>query len=688
MFCSKISLKIALTALLVAVAPGGLLGQSAPTNEAPSRQKGAGKLRPPLMTSKLPREQEERQLLAILQSADKSEHAKVVACHRLAVFGTEAAVPTLAALLTDPKLSDMARYALEPMAYPAAAAALRDALGKVQGVLLIGVINSIGARRDREATPALVALLERADDATAAAVAVALGKMGTTEAARHLQHALDGGPGARRNAFVEASLTCAGRLATDRQWSEATAIYDRLSGAGFPDHIRMAAMCGAIISRQDNGIPLLLQQLRSQDPVMLNSAWRSARLLPGTTVTQALAAELATLPAEHQCLLLQVFAARGDQAALPVVLKAAGSRAPTVRLAAIRALPRVDDGSSSLALLLQLAGAGRSAAESTAALASLSQIRGAQTDATILAALPSAGAALRPKLIEVLGARRAESARGQLLALAADADPAVRKAAFRALALVARPADLTGLIQLAAACRDDAVKVPADLAVFAVSMKIEPAEKRADPLLAAYATASDAATKCSLLRPLGAVAKATGGSPPMLDTIKQAFRDKDPEVRAAALRVLVAWPDASPAPFLLEIIRQDPTHRALALRGGVQMVANVASGRDPTKLDYLAWFTQANQAVRTNEEKLIIVSGLGSLKQIEGLQMLQPYLDDPAVQTEAALAVIAIAPALATSSHAATVKAALEKIAGATRDADVRRQASEAAAAIGSKTRD
>ncbi len=85
--------------------------------------------------------------------------------------------------------------------------------------------------------------------------------------------------------------------------------------------------------------------------------------------------------------------------------------------------------------------------------------------------------------------------------------------------------------------------------------------------------------------------------------------------------------------MLLEIIQQDPAHRALALRGGSRMAANVAAGRDPTKLDFLAWFSQANQVVRTTEEKLIIVSALGSLKQIEGLQMLQPYLDDPSVQT-------------------------------------------------------
>ena len=120
---------------------------------------------------------------------------------------------------------------------------------------------------------------------------------------------------------------------------------------------------------------------------------------------------------------------------------------------------------------------------------------------------------MRAKLIGVLGVRRAENARGELLKLAAGGDVEICKAAFRALALVARPADLPELIRLSIACKDDAVKVPADLAVYAVSMKIEPAEKRTEPILTAFRAATDATTKCSLLRPLGAIVKATGGSP-------------------------------------------------------------------------------------------------------------------------------------------------------------------------------
>ncbi len=664
MFHPTTHLKAALAALLLATTSGTLIGQGTP------------------MTSNVPKAEQERQLIATLQSPASAMHDKVVACHRLAIIGTKEAVPALAAMLTDEKMAHYARYALEPMPDPSAAAALRAALGQLQGQLLVGVINSIGFRRDGQATAALARLLTGTDDQVTAAAAAALGRIGSTAAAQELQQALARTSGALQIACADSSLTCAEALVVNRQAGEAAAIYDRLCAPSFPDYIRTAAMYGAITARAADGIPLLLAQLNGQDEATLAAAWRAARVLPGSKVTQALAAAMDKVPAAKQVRLIQVLGDRGDKAALPAVLKATKNNSAPVRLAAIQLLPKVDDGSSGPATVLLSLSAGSDRTEADTALASLGQIGATGTNAMILAALPSAAPALRAKFIGVLGARRAEGASGELLKQAASPDAEVSKAAFRALAVIARPADLPELIRLSTASRDDAVKVPADLAVYAVSMKIEPATERAAPVLTALRAATTAQTRCSLLRPLGAIVKANGGSPQAFATIKTALDDRDPAVRDAALRCLTDWPDATPAALLLDIIKRDPAHRELAMRGGVRMAADVAAGRDPAKLDFLAWFTQANQAVTTREEKLIIVSGLGNVKQIEALKMLQPYLDDPTVQTEAALAVFAIAPELAKAGHAGMVKNMLDQITKTTQDADVKRTAGKMAKSL------
>lgn len=116
-------------------------------------------------------------LVAILKDAAASEFAKAKACQRLAVAGDRSAVPALAALLGDDKLAHYARTGLEPIPDPAADEALRTALGQLKGRLLVGVINSIGVRKDAKAIEPLAKLMYHADAEVASAASSALGRI-------------------------------------------------------------------------------------------------------------------------------------------------------------------------------------------------------------------------------------------------------------------------------------------------------------------------------------------------------------------------------------------------------------------------------------------------------------------------------------------------------------------------------
>jgi hypothetical protein len=102
-------------------------------------------------------------LVAILQDSSAPLFDKAKACQRLAVIGGRNAVPALAALLPDPQLSHYARFALEPNPDASASQALRDALAKVKGILLIGVMNSLAVRKDTRAIDAIAKLRLDAD---------------------------------------------------------------------------------------------------------------------------------------------------------------------------------------------------------------------------------------------------------------------------------------------------------------------------------------------------------------------------------------------------------------------------------------------------------------------------------------------------------------------------------------------
>jgi hypothetical protein len=171
----------------------------------------------------------ERRLIALL-GPDTSRACKEYVCRKLAVIGTAAAVPALAALLADGDNSHMARFALEPIPGPEAGSALRAALGAVGGKLAIGMLSSLATRRDAAAVPMIASLLG-AGGATAVAAATALGTIQTPEAIAALAKAdpLAGDVVAR--AIVDARLACAEGLLRRGKRDEARAIYDQLATA-------------------------------------------------------------------------------------------------------------------------------------------------------------------------------------------------------------------------------------------------------------------------------------------------------------------------------------------------------------------------------------------------------------------------------------------------------------------------
>ena len=154
------------------------------------------------------RDAKESDLIAVLQS-DAPKGEKAITCKLLAIYGTEQSVPALAPLLADKELASWARIALEAIPGPVADAALRDALGKLEGRLLIGVINSIGVRRDVQAIDTLVQKLDNANAGVASAAAVALGHIGGEQVTKALSQSLADAPVGVRSAVAEGSILCA-----------------------------------------------------------------------------------------------------------------------------------------------------------------------------------------------------------------------------------------------------------------------------------------------------------------------------------------------------------------------------------------------------------------------------------------------------------------------------------------------
>lgn len=146
--------------------------------------------------------EKEQELLAVLRS-DAPGAEKAITCKLLAIHGSSEAVADLAKLLPDPQLSSWARIALEVIPGEAADEALLAASNSLEGVLLVGTINSIGVRRNANAASSLAARLQDKDAEVASAAAVALGRIGNAEATKSLRAALTAAPAKVRSAVAE-----------------------------------------------------------------------------------------------------------------------------------------------------------------------------------------------------------------------------------------------------------------------------------------------------------------------------------------------------------------------------------------------------------------------------------------------------------------------------------------------------
>jgi HEAT repeat protein len=581
-------------------------------------------------------------LTAVLKS-DAPQKEKADACRELARIGTKDAVAPLAALLSDEKLSHMARYGLETIPDPSVDKALREAAGKLQGRMLVGVVGSLGVRRDTKAVKVLTKLLHDSDNDVAQAAGRALGSIGTPPAAKALLDALPGVSPANQLAFCEGLLRCAEAAAAKGNRKEAMGIYDRLREVKAPHQVRAAALRGAILTRQTDGLPLLSTALHGDDFTLVLAAVRTAQEMPGSQVTRLLAGELAALPADRKVVVIQTLAKRGDDAALPALFVAARGGEKPVRIAAIRALAEIGKPAALPVLVDLLGDADLEIAQ--AAQESLASLPGKEVDAAIMTMLAEGATPRRLTAMELVVRRRMVSAIPALLNAAGDTDAKVRTAAVSKLGELAGPAELPRMLDLLAKAKSPEDLEVTEQALSAVCLKAVKPDACVTQVETRLAE-SQPAQKCALLRVLGAV-----GGTNALRGVRSAVNDPNVEVHAAAIRVLGGWSTADAATDLLEVATAatNPTDKMICLRGYLALAGHADLPTDQR----LAMCRQAASLVQKDEEKKLLLAALGGIASIEALDLIMPYMDDSATKAEASTAVVDISDKLLKRSDSA-----------------------------------
>ena len=520
----------------------------------------------------------EADLIAVLRS-EVSEADKALACKKLAVKGSAAAVGDLAKLLANERLASWARIPLEAIPGPEADAALRTAASSLTGRLLVGAINSIGVRRDAAATSLLEARLADPDADVAAAAAAALGKIGTPAGGVILAQRLSQ-ESPRLDDLAQASIVCAERLLAAGQAAEAVRLYDAVRTAKVSEQRLAEATRGVILARGKEGIPLLIETLRSPSRRMANIGLFTAReLLDGPAagdVDVALVDEITRMAgggnAAQAALLVKVVADRNADGGAPpglqaTVLRWAAGGSQAVRLAALEAIGRIGDASA-VDPLVSLAA---DPAVADAARMALVALPGEAVNRVVIGRLSGADAKLQPILAQVIGARRIPAV-AQLQPLAASGDPVVRAAAFEALGNVVDLANLGLLVDAVVKPRDAAEGEAAEKALLTACVRMPDRDACAEKLATAVASAAGD-TKRKLLDIVGEV-----GGTKALATVKAAALLGDEALADAATRLLGKWMTADAAPVLLELAAAPigEKYQTRAIRGYIRIARQFA----------------------------------------------------------------------------------------------------------------
>ncbi len=602
--------------------------------------------------------EQERALIQVLRS-----HAppgqKAITCKKLAICGTDKAVPALAPLLADEKLASWARIALEAIPGAAPDEALRKAAGKLHGRLLVGVIDSIGSRRDAGSVSVLTRKLNDSDTEVASAAAVSLGKIGGPQAASALMRALEKAPESVRPAIAEGCVRCAENFLAGANRADAVKLYDAVRQSALPRQRVLEGIRGAILARGSDGIPLLMEQLQSNDRDYFNIGLRVARELPGAEATEAVAGAFRAATPDRQPLLLLALADRGDAAAMAVVTEAAGNGGKKLRRVAVEILDRAGDPST-LPVLLNDA-ADKDAEISQASLAALARLAGNDVDAELLARLPDSSGRMRQALITLAARRGIEKALPLIVQSVGDPDPKIRSAAIEALTVLGGNNEMAELVRVLEKSNIPGERAPIENAVVTLSGRI--GTKCVPSLLSLIQSAEPENRKAALH------ALASAGGSDALAAVATATEDKDQSFQDEAVRTLCTWPNAWPddaavAEPLLHIAKTDsnPSHTILTLRGYLQFLL----GDDKLeKDDKLAKLREVMPLLQRADEKITAIAVLQGIPAPAALELLAAFASEPAVADDACAALVQAAaqnrPSITTDQRRKALRLAIQK---------------------------
>jgi HEAT repeat protein len=581
------------------------------------------------------REEIEEEFIDFLES-DASLPAKQFISERLSLFATDESVSILVNMLDNPQTVDMALFALERIPAEDVDEELCDALDDAKGRIKVAIVTAIGSRGKRECISDIISLLNDSDSTIVSAALAALGQIGGKQAAKALKKFIE-----QEKYLLQATdayLQCAEHFMSQGQPYAAAAIFKEIYQSNESAHMRYASLRGMIKSSDENSTGIILKILRSNQKEMHNIAIQLVAEIPPSSDIGDIARFLPQLQAEEQVQLLAALAGRKESSAREVMISSVESDNDEVRIAALKALGI--NGDAGVVPILAAAAASGSGTEREVAREALYRLNAREVEDFIIRLLPQSDSSIKVEYIRALAARHVPDAEEILFNTVADTNLNVRLEAIKALKELGSAQYMEKAVESHIAAKTLQERKEWEKTMVAIASRFPQGASPATGILSKLDQVEETNTKGSLIEVLGEIGDATG-----LSTLKKLLDDKNDEIKAAAIRGLSLWPDATPGDDLLRIAKssRNNQHRVLALRGYVNLIplTEVKSAEERVKMYQVAMELASN-----SNEKRMVLSGLSTINEIDALKFSVDYLQNEELNQEAVAAILKIAQKL------------------------------------------
>lgn len=566
-----------------------------------------------------------------------NDEAKLFIITQLEHVGKDDAIAVLIPFLKDDRLSDAASRALAAIHSEASEKALLDALGSASGNPQLSIVEALGYIKSKSAVPAINALTTSSDPKLVKTALHALSEIADPSSLKILSDA------AARSGYTydvtnatSSYLNYLNGLVASGQSSEASKaakVLLKKSASGSQVHTRTAAL--KILTDIDGAasIKLLTGAMKDKNAQYREAALKFAQPYLNEANTAQWLKTFSKSSAPAQAEMIKMFGNNNVKAALPVVLKALGSKDAAVKLAAITAAGKIGQQEALPSLLGLLTTADVN--EASAVQSALLSMKGSNVLSSVGNALAGASPAGKAAIIEVLGARGDNSRVSDVLSVINSNDAGVSAAARSALKQMIGPAQIDQLYPLLLAAKDN--KEIGELQEAMVSaLSGIPNESNRNKAAVDVLNKIPAFQKSKFYNVLSGI-----GGKSNLQTVGDAFANGNDETKQAVIAALSDWKGGLATHQLYRILKQQGSNANIkAVTDGYIKQISISDNTDDEKLIMLR---DAMEYAQTTSQKKAILSLIGKCKTLPALLYAGRFLDNPELQSAASSSVMNIA---------------------------------------------